>query len=88
MLRGADQKFGHYGKFYSMAQYTCRLYRHRDMAIHELPTWPTVYIQGGPKKQSPSDIAITQPKINIFISHFQGLKRRYFDTRSPNFIKK
>ena len=44
MLRGADQKFGHYGKFYFMAQYTCRLYRHRDMAIHELPTWPTVYI--------------------------------------------
>ena len=40
------------------------------------------------KKQPPSDIAIAQPKLNIFISHFQGLKRRYFDTRSPNFIKK
>ena len=45
-------------------------------------------IQGGPKKQPPSDIAITQPKINICISYFQGLKGRYFDTRSPNFIKK
>ena len=47
-----------------------------------------VKLQGGPKKQPPSDIAITQPKINIFISHFQSLKRRYFYTRPPNFIKK
>ena len=28
---------------------------------------------------------INQPKINLFcISHFQGLKRRYCDTRLPN----
>ena len=47
-----------------------------------------LHVQGGPKKQPPSDIAITQPKIDILISCFQGLKRRYFDTGLPNFILK
>ena len=46
------------------------------------------HLQGGPKKQPSSKIFITQPKINIFISYFYGLQRRYFDTRSPNSIQK
>ena len=55
----------------------------------ETSKWLLISYTGWPKKKQPnSDITITQSKINIFISHFQGLKRTYFDTRTPNLIKK